>query len=230
MTTPACDISLERLRCAPSREAFLVTAAGSSGPERSALRTFIEVLTAMIVEKWQLTAEIFAQLSQFEGGKEALRKYREQWIPQLGLGVWPDRPPPTLWTRADFVELAPNEKLRPLAYQLLRISEKGAVRIEARNLLLDLASLLQIFTSDGDAFLRRSKAELLCKIDEPLFRNYPFYAPLLDSKSIESADEAVLEQRLCGAPVYIRSSREDNGVLLISRPGLSEIIDGLNQR
>jgi len=223
-------LSLERLRCAAPYYACLIrtTELQIGNEELETLRTLLGSLTAFASATWHLQFEVFAQLAQFGGGKEALRKYREMWRPALGLGVWPDRPSPTLWTREDLIDLGPNEKPRPLMYQLLRVTAPSPARHEARNTLFELGSMMQIMLPDPALFFRNSKHVLLAKVTEPILRAYPFYVPLLDTTSIGACENAHdLKQLLCGASVYLRHSSEDGGLLLISEHPLDTFWDQL---
>src|SRR5579884_1417616 len=53
---------------------------------------------------------------------DLVRKHGAQWIPETGLGVWPDREPPRLWSAEDFHELDPGQKIRPMMYTVFHVS------------------------------------------------------------------------------------------------------------
>src|SRR5947209_14130007 len=161
-------------------EAYLIPVSAFPLPEEEAvaLKSLLDHVTARVMADSSCSVEVFAQMTQFHDSKNILRKYRDEWIPQLGLGVWPHRPPPTMWTRADFLDLGPDEKPRPLMYQLLRIGAPGQPRDRARYVLLGLGALLQVLAPDSAEFLAAAREGLLPTISEPIQRSFPFYAPL----------------------------------------------------
>ena len=223
-------ISLERLPCPAPYNACLIRTSELpvANEELETLSSLVGSLTAFASATWHLQFEVFAQLTQFSRGKEALRKYREAWRPALGLGIWPDRPSPMLWTREDFINLGPDEKPRPLMYQLLRVTAAGAARHEASGALLELGSMVQVMMPDPALFFNYSKQVLLAKVTEPILRAYPFYVPLLETKSITACEDSYeLKERLCGASIYLRQSNEDGGLVVVSEHSLDTFWDRL---
>jgi hypothetical protein len=204
-------------------EAFLLPVSGFplAATELTFVKYFVNRIVAGTIGDG--TLEVFIQLTQFGGGKKRLAAHGSEWVPELGLGVWPDRPAPTLWTEEDIANLIPGSKLRPLMHQVLRIA--GSAREDASNKMLDLGTILQIVTQDNDKrLLERTRERLLPSIKEPSLRNFPFYVPLLERKSLESAAPEQLEDWFCGATAYIRESFEDNGILVASREPLTPML------
>jgi len=185
---------------------------------RGLVRDFIDRLTALVCLREKLAPECFLQYNQLhhENGPRRLSENGKAWMPQLGLGVWPDREPPALWTAEEFRELAPGEMIRPLMHQVFRITATAARR-DALNAMFGTGVGLEMLVRQGDQeLIQRTTQLLLPGIEEPSFRAFEFYVPLLEGKSLEDVDEAVLDDWLCGAQVYIRESPEDSGVLIVS--------------
>jgi hypothetical protein len=211
-------------------EAFLmpVSAFPMSAKETVCVKYFVNKLAGVISHG---TLEVFLQLTQFGSGKQRLVEHGSNWAPELGLGVWPARPSPTLWTQEDIANLIPGEKLRPLMHQVLRISGSKRDREQASDTMLDLGTILEIMApGDTKSLLARTRGVLLPGIKEPSLRNFSCYVPLLDRKSLESATAEQLDAWLCGAAVYIRESFEDKGILIASRVPLTPTLKQLGGR
>jgi len=185
------------------------------------VRDFIRKLTAGMVREWKETFDIFVQMSALkhdDGSAPLFSRHGREWLPAMGLGVWPDRPPPTIWSREDFENLQPGELPRILAYQVFRITASPEVKERARDTMLGLGSIVQIMGNDSiEDFLTKSRNALLPPITDPSFTCFPFYLPLLDLQSFSSAKPKELDYWLCDANIYIRESMEDQGLLLAVR-------------
>ncbi|HEY6370007.1 MAG TPA: hypothetical protein VIX37_05470, partial [Candidatus Sulfotelmatobacter sp.] len=148
-------------------------------------------------------------------GSARFSQHGREWMPALGLGVWPDREPPTLWTKQYFQSLTGDENPRPLMYQVYRLT--AGSKDKARNTMLGLGTVLQIMTRDNaDAVLERMRAQLRAPIKHPSFTSFPFYVPLLEGKSVGGIPDERLQAWCCGASVYLRESVEDRAILIAS--------------
>jgi len=219
----------------PPWESLLAPVSGFPVPEPqlSALRNFVGLLGGAIAASAKLSAEVFIQFTQLhvDDGGSQLSDHAKEWMPQLGLGVWPDRQPPTLWNREDFELLPVGARPRQLSYQVFRIGASQPARTEARNVMFGRGTIVEVMMKDSsDKFFIKSKELLLPPIKEKSFRSFPFYLPLLDSKSAKNAGPSQLDSWLCGASTYIRESVEDSGILILSREPLAPILDKLGAR
>jgi hypothetical protein len=190
---------------------------------------FLGNLTAAAAEVWKLRSELFIQLEQLHeaASRSLFSEHAREWIPEVGLGVWPDRDPPAGWTREEFMNAGPEERLRPLMYQVFRITTSLPTKDHARNLMLVFGPVLEILTSDSEAFLSKTKAVLVSPIKDPSYACYPFYVPLLEGKTLTAATGEQLEAWLSAATIYIRESFEDQGILIASREPLTRILKEL---
>ena len=213
-------------------EAVLLSVPVFPIPEGESLRVanFIQGLSAQVVDNRDWSVETFIQVEQSDD-KECRRIYSQRardWIPEVGLGVWPDREPPASPTPEQFMRLTAGEKLRPPMYQVLRITASPKAKSEAFGAMVRFGPALQIMTpDDGETYLEKATASLLPPIEDAAYTCYPFYIPLLERKGIASATAAQLEAWFCGAALYIRESFEDQGILIASCRSLAPALERL---
>src|SRR5579864_5945651 len=64
--------------------------------ELAPIRDFLQKFTAAASRRWDLTSEVFIQVEQSDEptGRALYVQHARRWIPEIGLGVWPDREPP----------------------------------------------------------------------------------------------------------------------------------------
>ena len=226
------SVSLRRLRCAAPSEAVLIACSGFPIPEseRAALlRCAISVSTALSVPS-KTHSHIFLHISPDKNPKAAqmIAPHARRWRPEFGFGVWPARKPPTMWTKEDFENLEPGQQLRPLVEIAVRIGANADAGEDARSVMFGTGAVIEVQSRDDcSVFLRRASDLLLPTIQEPLFRSYPFYLPLLAAAAVEGASFERLETWLCGATSYIAESIEDRGVLVLSLHSLTPALDQL---
>jgi len=199
-------------------------------PESRLIGRFLDQFISKAAARWRLNSEVFLQLEQLHGGDCRLRyaKHAREWMPEIGIGVWPDREPPAVWSREELLQLNVGERPRPLMYQVFWVSGPSSAKESARNVMLDIGPVLQIMTvDDSDALLRRCTELFRPRITDLSLACYPFYVPLLERKTLAAADVAQLTEWLCGATIYIRQSIEDQGVLILSKEPLQPLLEEL---
>jgi hypothetical protein len=185
-------------------------------------------LTAALSRKYGLSAETFLQLEQLKPAEAriCLSDNGRDWLPEVGLGVWPNRDAPATWTQEEFMNIVPGEKLRPLMFQVFHVTASAATK--AHDAMFAFGSTLQILTTGPiDVVLQKAKAKFLPKINDRSYRSFPFYVPLLDEEAVKTAPKGQLDEWLCGASAYIRGSYEDKGVLILSNVPLAESLRSL---
>ena len=192
-------------------------------------RKFWSACDRAFLKGGKLTPEVFLQTNHLgKIGSGRLVRHAREWMPQVGLGVWPDQKPPALPTAADIQDLGPGEKPRPMMYQVMHISGEAATRRMALAAMLGTGVALEIVTpAGGEDFLKRSRDLLLPPIKEPGFRNYPFYVPIIDPPSLQGATAEQLDRWFCGASAYIRECVEHKGILIVSRNPLMPLLKQL---
>ena len=197
------------------------------------LAAVVESVAREAINSLHLSAEVFLQVEQSDdpGFRNLYAGRAARWMPELGLGIWPDREPPVCWSTEQFKKLRPGEKPRALMHQVLWISGPRQVKAEASAAMLPFGPLLQIMTrDDGATFLERATSLLLPPLTDRTFTGYPFYVPLLEFGSLARATSEQVETWLCGASLYIRESFEDTGILIVSREPLAPLLEGLGGR
>ncbi|MGH9395993.1 MAG: hypothetical protein ACRD18_03990 [Terriglobia bacterium] len=242
MTTTSNDgsqsICLKTAAAPHPAEAYTLPVSGfpMQAPEIERAGHFLAALSASMTQEWSASAGVFIQFNQLHlaDGARRFGSNAPKWKPKLGLGVWPDREPPTLWTTEEFQKLQPGEKMRPMNYKVFQIRAPGSMPGHARDTMLGLGTVVEVVTAGStDALLDQTRNLFLPFLKEPIFRSYKFYLPLLDRKSLEAASAAAsagatardgrLEEWLCGATAYIRESAEDQAILIVSLRPLAPI-------
>ena len=226
------QVEFRTIRIAEPWEAYVIPVSGFPVPsaELGAIRDIVGKFSTTARKEWSLVSEVAIQVMEVHrgDGPERIVKHGREWIPATGLGVWPDRDPPRLWTQEDFIELGMNEALPPLMYQLLRVSTTPDARDGARDVMLGIGAIVEILVLDPiQSFLDRARSVLLAPITDAAFTCFPFYHPLFDAKSLRSASRADLDRWSCGAVVYIRESPEDKGILIASSRPLQPVLTKL---
>jgi len=199
-------------------------------PQRTALRAALRLLVRALASHWRAASEVFIQYNQLHRGDGPRRfaDHAREWAPQMGLGVWPDRKPPRYYTKEDFEELGPGDSLKPVLYKVFRVRAPQEVRERALEEMLGLGTLVVMITSeDSELLVRRTSALFGASIPQGSIRSFPFYIPLLELNTLTSASVEQMETWLSGAPVYIRESVEDDGVVVAAARPLEPILEQL---
>ena len=218
---------------APYEVVFLKSKFPADPDDRALLNGFVSRMVAAACLGHKLHQEVFAQLIPLAAIQQMPRMtdHAREWQPIMGLGIWPDREPPTALTKGDFLKLLPGQRPRTAKYKLCRISASEKAREQAWASLLGTGALLLILTQDDSAvFLKKTKDVLLPPIKDESFRHSSFYVPLVECKSFDSARPEQLQSWFCGASLYIRESTEDHGLLIASREPLRPVLESLGGR
>jgi hypothetical protein len=209
-------------------EAWLVpTPLPVPGETRDSLREVIDRLVTHLCTSMRLAPEFFLQFNQLhnENGSSKLSTNGRKWMPRLGLGVWPDRDPPSLWTPEEFQNLSPGEMIRPLMHQVFQSMAPIPGRHDCRNAFFGIGSGLTVLVKEGDTgFVQRTTSILRPRITEPSFQAFEFYIPLLEARSLAATDAATTDEWLPGVQCYVRESCEDGGILIVSRVPLEKTL------
>ncbi len=162
-------------------------------------------------------------------GAELISTHRREWKPQLGLGIWPTRTPPSGWTEARMMDAAAaalrgDEPELP-AHRLLRLDQAEPGRGETARMLRPFGILMEMFTRvPENEVLRKTQETFAPRVAGSSFKDQDFYLPLLDLASFTAASAEELDEWLCFADFYVRDSSEDRGILLLSRLPLQPLL------
>ncbi|MGD0578551.1 MAG: hypothetical protein ABSC08_06450, partial [Bryobacteraceae bacterium] len=187
------------------------------------LRAFLTALVQAASDT--LNLEVFLQNEYLANGRDLVNPRLPEWRPQVGLGVWPDRPPPELWKISDLFRMARGERV-PLMYQVSRITAGPKVSSQALSLLLGTGMTIAVLhCGSTDELLSGYKDTYLPTITQPNLRILPFYVPLLDLKSLQHSHPDDLPKWLGKARLYLRESPLDNAVLVVTDADLIQLIE-----
>jgi len=226
---------LRSLRAPSPWQAFVLPVSGFPIPDPtcSAITDLVRRISSRAAARWKLFSEVFMELEQMKGleCRYLLSDHGKEWLPEVGLGVWPDREPPALWTRQEFEDLPPGGKLRELVCEVFRISTTPEHRTRARDEMLKFGPVVEILTScNTSEFLGNMKPVYLSFIKERSHRCFPYYIPLLEGSTIEKMSAEQLQNWCPGISVYFRESFKDKGILLASSLPLGEVFEDLGGR
>ena len=179
-------------------------------------------------------AEVFLQMDRCAPDREipVIQENARSWQPEIGLGVWLDREPPTLWSKEEFLAAAPGT-LRPVIDRVFRIQTDPTVQNAAWARLLGSGTLVRVVASAPGAFLEGATEYLQPRISEPSLSSFPFNLPLLTEAALRGSQtiypggpEAWLPQ----VDGYLRESAEDGGLLVLVRLPQDSFWPLLNER
>ena len=234
-TSRRSDVSFLRITTPAPWEAYLCPVSGFPfrGEEATRLLSLFERIRLSFDRDRRLNHEVFIQVEQFDNndGRALFAANAKDWLPELGLGVWPDRDPPAAWTQEEFRSLSPGNRIRPLMFQVLQITTTAQAKRSAIEMLFPFGSLLEILSEGSSETLFEKTAEVfLPPIKDPSFTCFPYYIPLLEAKTLAGAEQQQLEEWFRGLTLYVRESFEDNGILIASREPLTPIVEQLGGR
>ena len=156
-----------------------------------------------------------------EGASKQVSINGRAWIPVTGVGVWPDREPPHVWTVEEFSQFEPGKVPRPPIFMVFRLKGAREQRENVLPLMGGRGAMIQAgVAGDLEAFYQQCSQYFRDFIVEPLHLAYPFFFPLLEAKTLPALSAEVSERVLGGLRYYVRESPEDNGVFILSRSDL----------
>jgi len=230
--TPTNRIRARKLNCPAPAEAILLPCAAFPIPaqERASLLRLFAALSRTLAARSKALSHTFLHVSSGKNPEAGalFSPHAKRWMPELGFGVWLGREPPSLWTRADFENVEPGERLRPLAELVFRVTTDDAAKEHARTTMFGAGAVIEVQTrDDSETYARRGTQLLLPTIQDAAFKSYPYYFPLIDGGALASASFAQLQTWLCGAGAYLCESIDDGGVLVLSLEGLRPALEQL---
>ena len=166
----------------------------------------------------------FLQSEYLQNAKTEFGAHLQQWRPQSGLGIWPDRPPPRLWETTDMFRMARGERI-PLMYRVLRLAGDQRTATDAFNRMMGTGTVMTISHAGSiESLLKQYKETFLPNITQPNLRIFPFYVPLLDIQSVRNRKAVELSKWLGPARLYLRESPQDGGVLTVTNLDIEPLL------
>src|SRR6516162_3690463 len=101
----------QRILAAAPWEAYLLSVSGFPvpEPERAHILQFVAALVDVLESAHAFRSVVFLQANHLHLGDayQRLQRNARTWLPEMGVGIWPDRGPVQPWTRDEFEELEP---------------------------------------------------------------------------------------------------------------------------
>jgi hypothetical protein len=218
-----------RILTAAPWEAYLVSVSGFPVPkrERAQILRFLTALVDMLESVHAFRSVLFLQANHLhlEDAYQRLQRNARTWLPELGVGIRPDRGPIRPWTRDEFEQLEPGDEMRPVIDQIFQITGPAPERRNAWTSMMGAGTVLLMLTPGSESELIKSANQLLTPLAEnPAFPSFRLHAPLLDPGSVKRAEAADLDEWTCGATCYVRESIEDRGVLFLFRAPVNSFL------
>jgi hypothetical protein len=194
--------------------------------KREEYRSACDLLTERLREDFpEAERQVYLQFHRLLPGEdvERLQENARLWMPEVGLGVWPDREPPRLWTKEDLEEAEEPAKIRPLMFKVLKVQEDPRAGTHAWEAMAGRGCRMLIGCTEPEQFLKHTAELFVPRMQQSVFRSFPFYVPLLESASCAGAGEAEMATWLRFCSYYVRESVEDEGLLAISAKPLDDL-------
>lgn len=149
-----------------------------------------------------------------------LVSHGREWMPDIGLGIRPDGEPPRMLKSDDFNKRKWNDPVtlkHETAFCLM--ADTDAAFAAYSSLCGSGAITLCLLDSSLDEYLEEQRILWLPTIVEPAFRAHPFYMPIFQRSTLRNIESATLGQWMGRSRLYLRESREDLGIFVISSIG-----------
>jgi hypothetical protein len=229
------DKPLVRVRTLqPPRHGFFVYLLAANYPLSGRAREEYLAVFAELDQKLRVlhggAPETLVQMPQLhhEAASEFLSKHGADWMPEIGVSVWPHKPPPALWTQKEFQEFVPGEIPRPPISMVFRLNGPAEKRKNVAALMGGRGAVIHIWLQGSPQdFYRREEEYFREFITDPLHLAFPFFFPLLDFEALRSIPDELAGRLLGPVKVYARESMEDKGLLILSADTLASIFSGL---
>ncbi len=195
--------------------------------DRALLRKIFEPFLARVLEEYAgFHPHGLIQYNQLNrgGASRIMSANFMAWGIDNGLGYWPEREPPTLWTEEDFTELDIGEMPRPLMHQLFGVNKGLPAIQESFRLLLGLGPMVFTLSEDSVQKVKElATAQFRPLIAEPALRMFAYYYPLLCAAAFSHENEDRLAAWTCGIHFFLRESPEEKGIFIASRRPLDRV-------
>lgn len=160
-----------------------------------------------------------------------LSRNARDWRPTMGLGLWPDQPPPRTMTGADILDLEWGTTPRLPMHKVAGLGADSDMLHTAWTTMFGLgSSILTLGTGGAKRMLAETRQALKAPITDEGFQDFPFYFPLLGKKALSKATVEELDSWLGSTQLYLRESEEDKAILLLTRTHpltLSKVLEEL---
>lgn len=181
---------------------------------------------ALLPDAGRLIAALQLWRLHIGGGAAMLSRNARQWNPAIGVGVWLDQPPPTLWTVEEFLKAVPGAGMRPPLYQVLLLGPEDRDFLAIWRATGGRGAWLAFsVATEPSAFLHTEAPLYKSWIEEPSIAAFDHFVPLMKAASLSSEVLKERQRHLAGVRNYLRESDEDGGLLVISENPVRPILE-----
>ena len=161
---------------------------------------------------------------------QQLAKQAALWQPEMGLGVYPDQPPPAAWDDMTLLDRDYSEQMPPLKHTVVLIGGEETGKADAVARMAGTGGLVQVGSSkDSPSLLAEWKQTLLAFIEDEGFRAYPIYIPLFHAGSFTVTADKLWKELAGSCNVYLRESFEDKALLVMTRFNAAEALENFKK-
>lgn len=200
--------------------------------ERRELLTFLWELAVSLFPPAEAEPTAWLLMDNLHRDDAVLRLSRNarEWKPTYGIGLWPDRKPPSMLKREDILNMEWGATPRLPYHSVAMLNATGLMLQEAWSSMFGTGStLLTMGVGGGAALLERTREHLKRPITDESFKDFPFYVPLLGMGALKDATAPQMEGWLGPTRIYLRESEEDKAVLLLARTDPKRLRDAFVQ-
>lgn len=203
---------------------------GSRWQLRCFLSTFVPQVRKTLVGLELMGLMQYNQLN-LGGAAGILSAKAHAWGVDWGLGYWPERTPPTLWTADDFSNLGIGEMPRPMMHQVFGITKGDDAVMEAATTMIGLGPVILTLCEGGPAAVKaKAREQFHPLIQEPALKNFAYYFPLLCADTLAETNAERLPSWTCGIAFYLRESPEEEGVFIASKCPLAGTLEAIGAK
>ncbi|HTF45762.1 MAG TPA: hypothetical protein VK641_17780 [Terriglobales bacterium] len=153
-----------------------------------------------------------------DGAVRELSRHGREWMPEFGLGIWPNREPPRMYQDSDFLDLESGLEMRSMMHSVVRIGGPEDAARQAWSTMFGRGSTVVTLAAGGAENMLDSMRESLTRgITDESFQSFAFYFPLFGRATLAQATSEEMNAWMGPAQVYVRESEEDDAVLVVSR-------------
>ena len=176
------------------------------------------LLSTLKVPPSSLKRHVFVQIGETgRAGSQAIRELGPM-LDDYGLGIHPEAEPPRTWNRHDFERITLNDQLPPLFLEVMRANTLRPQALEAvQARFFATGAFAEAYTVPAVDFYESATALFKPRITNRTARMFPYHAPILRRRALESASPQDVEQWMCGAQIYLREAVEEEGLVLLFR-------------
>jgi len=199
-------------------------------PQREAYLELFGRLSQSLTAAHDAPPEVTLLLAQLhhENANVNLSKHGRAWVPDLGVAVWPHKPPPEVWTQEEFEGFVPGVIPRPPVSMVFRLNGAAPDRANVLPVMAGRGTLTHFWLrGSAKEFYQATGEYFRSVITDEVHLAFPFYFPLLDGGTVEAMPVDLVDRLLAPVKCYVRESVEDQGLVIVSSDDLEPMFRGM---